>query len=167
MSARVGLFCGNILLIIFLLKDISFREKMKEPMVPYETAVGAMTAKPQQKSSASDSSVVAKAALRAASLLDITDRDLARIIGVSSATISRMRKGSYPLDVTQKPFELAVLFVRLYRSLDAIAGGDDNVARKWIVNHNNALDGAPIELIKTVSGLANVIQYLDARRAIV
>ena len=64
-------------------------------------------------------------------------------------------------------FELAVMFVRLYRSLDAVVGGDDNVARQWLVNPNTALEAAPLELIQSVSGLANVIQYLDARRAVV
>ena len=72
-----------------------------------------------------------------------------------------------PLASGQKPFELAVLFVRLYRSLDALVGGDDAVAREWLRNHNWALKGQPIELIESVSGLANVIQYLDARRALV
>jgi hypothetical protein len=115
----------------------------------------------------SDSSVVAKATLRAADLLDIRDRQLAHIIGVSPATVSRMRAGGYPLESGQKPFELAVLFVRLYRSLDALVGGDDDVARQWIGNHNTVLDGTPIDLIQTVSGLTNVIQYLDARRAVV
>ena len=75
-----------------------------------------------------------------------------------------MRKGRFPL--ARKPFELAVLFVRLYRSLDAVVGGDDAVARVWLTNDNIALDAKPIELIQTVAGLANVIQYLDARRAL-
>jgi hypothetical protein len=78
-----------------------------------------------------------------------------------------MRSGAFPIDKTQKPFELAVLFIRLYRSLDAIIGGDDSVARQWIANHNTALDGAPIDLIQSVAGLTDVIQYLDARRALV
>jgi len=59
-----------------------------------------------------------------------------------------------------------VLFVRLYRSLDAIVGGDETVARAWMVNRNTALDSVPLELIQSVSGLTNAIQYLDARRAI-
>jgi hypothetical protein len=59
------------------------------------------------------------------------------------------------------------LFVRLYRSLDAIVGGDDGVAAAWIRNRNIALNGTPLELIQTVSGLTNVIDYLDARRAAV
>jgi Protein of unknown function (DUF2384) len=57
--------------------------------------------------------------------------------------------------------------VRLYRSLDAIVGGDDAVAASWLKNHNTALNGEPLALIQTISGLTNVVAYLDARRAIV
>jgi hypothetical protein len=62
---------------------------------------------------------------------------------------------------------LAVLFVRFYRSLDAIVGGNDAVAAQWIKNENSGLDGVPLVLIQTVAGLTNVIDYLDARRAVV
>ena len=116
-------------------------------------------------SALSDSGVVAKAAIRTADRLDITSKSLSKILGVSEATVSRMRKGAFPLE--KKPFELAVEFVRLYRSLDALVGGDDAVASAWLKNHNTALDGRPVELIESVSGLTNVIQYLDARRAII
>jgi uncharacterized protein (DUF2384 family) len=124
--------------------------------------------RPSKAASAkADSKVVAKATIRAAERLDVTSKLLARILGVSEATISRMRKGEYPLDATQKPFELAVLFIRLYRSLDALVGGDDAVAQAWLKNDNTALKRAPIELIQSVAGLTNVIAYLDARRALV
>lgn len=126
-----------------------------------------MAAQPRSASAPSDSSIVTKATLRAAEILEVTDKRLARIIGVSPATISRMRSGSYPLDKGQKPFELAVLFVRLYRSLDAAVGGDDTVAREWMANHNTALDGVPRDLIQSVSGLTDAIQYLDSRRAVI
>jgi antitoxin Xre/MbcA/ParS-like protein len=86
---------------------------------------------------------------------------------VSEATVSRMRSGDYLLQRGQKPFELAVLFLRLYRSLDAIVGGDGSVASLWLKNRNSALNAEPIALIQTVPGLMNVIQYLDARRAVV
>ena len=79
-----------------------------------------------------------------------------------------MKKGEFPLESSQKPFELAVLFVRLYRSLDAVVGGDDAVARAWLANEQHRVaTAAPLALIQTVSGLTNVIQYLDARRAVV
>lgn len=111
--------------------------------------------------------VLTKATLTAASQLCLTNKLLATVIGVSEPTVSRMRSGEYMLQRGQKSFELAVLFVRLYRSLDAIVGGDDAVAGRWLKNHNTVLDDEPIDLIQTVPGLMNVIQYLDARRAVV
>jgi uncharacterized protein (DUF2384 family) len=114
-----------------------------------------------------NSQLVAKSVVRAAEKLDVSNRALARILGVSDATVSRMKKGEYPLETSQKPFQLAVLFVRLYRSLDALTGGDDEVSAKWLSNPNTALDAAPIDLIQSVSGLMNVINYLDARRAVI
>lgn len=115
----------------------------------------------------SEAAVLTKAVLRAAEQLEITNRVLATIIGVSEATVSRMRSGDYELQRGQKAFELAVLFVRLFRSLDAIVGGDKTLARTWLGNTNRALDERPLQLIQTIPGLMNVIQYLDARRAIV
>jgi hypothetical protein len=109
--------------------------------------------------------VLTKAAIRAADSLDVTARMLAGIIGVSEATVSRMRKGDFTLEPGSKPFELAVLFVRLFRSLDAIVGGDEAVARAWLRNANTALGGPPAEKIRTIPGLVDAIAYLDARRA--
>jgi uncharacterized protein (DUF2384 family) len=121
---------------------------------------------PRSQSPQAEAAVVTTAVLRAADRLGLTDAMLARILGVSAATVSRMRNEGRALD-RGKPFELAVLFVRLYRSLDAIVGGDDAVARQWMVNANTALGARPLDLIVTVIGLANVIAYLDARRALV
>ena len=124
---------------------------------------------PRSKAAAapSEAAVLTKAVLRAAEQLEITNRVLATVIGVSEATVSRMRNGEYELQRGQKAFELAVLFVRLFRSLDAIVGGDRTVASAWLQNENCALDDRPLSLIQTIPGLVNVIEYLDARRAIV
>lgn len=126
-----------------------------------------MAPKPHSQPAVSDSAVITKATIRAADRLGVKNKVLARIIGVSEATVSRMKQGDYPLEPTQKPFELAVLFVRLFRSLDAMTGGDERVAASWLLNNNTALNGKPIDLVQTISGLGNVIQYLDARRAVV
>jgi len=115
----------------------------------------------------SPGTVVTKAALRAASQLGMTNKAFANVVGLSEATVSRMRSNAYELQPDQKAYELALLFVRLYRSLDAIVGGDDAVAGAWLANRNTALRGEPLTLIQTVPGLMNVIQYLDSRRALV
>ena len=111
--------------------------------------------------------VVTKAALRAAERLGVSARELAAIIGVSEAGISRMRKGALVLEPGTKAYELAVLFVRLFRSLDAVTGGDEKVARAWLRNENTVLRDTPAKAIATVAGLVGVIGYLDARRAVV
>ena len=111
--------------------------------------------------------VVSKAALRAAEQLGVSAKSLAATIGVSEATVSRMRRDEFELQPGTKPFELAVLFVRMFRSLDAIGGGEERVAQRWLVAQNEALGGVPAELMLTVAGLVNVISYLDARRALV
>jgi Antitoxin Xre/MbcA/ParS C-terminal toxin-binding domain/Antitoxin Xre-like helix-turn-helix domain len=123
--------------------------------------------KPRPVPTPAKAAVLTKATLRAATQLDLTSKALSAVIGLSEATVSRMRSGDYTLQPGQKSFELAVLFVRLYRSLDAIVGGDDAVAGSWLRNRNIALGGQPLAIIQTVPGLMNVIQYLDARRAVV
>lgn len=111
--------------------------------------------------------VVTKAVIRAAEQLAVPGRILGNVIGVSEASVSRMKRGEFGLEPGTKPFELAVLFIRLFRSLDAIAGGDGKVASHWLANPNTALGAQPIEKLQTVIGLIDVIAYLDARRALV
>jgi hypothetical protein len=114
----------------------------------------------------SDAAVVTTATLRAATLLGLSNKLLARIVGVSEASVSRMGSGAFQLVPGEKPFELAVLFIRLYRSLDALVDGDETVARAWLRNPNTALGDAPLALIQTIPGLVNTLAYLDARRAL-
>ena len=106
-----------------------------------------------------------KATLRAAQRLGVKNRVLAAVIGVSEATVSRMSKSEFMLAPETQAFELSAMFVRLFRALDAIVGGDESVAKAWLVNINSALGDTPINLIQSVSGLVNVVQYLDSRRA--
>jgi len=115
----------------------------------------------------SEGAVVTKAALRAAGLLGISNKVLARIVGLSAASVSRMGAGAYTLTPGEKPFELAVLFVRFYRAVDAIVHGDDAVARAWLASPNIALGGTPLALIQSVPGLVHAVAYLDARRALI
>lgn len=108
---------------------------------------------------------VSKAVIRAANLLDLTQSDLADVLGLSRATASRLANGSYHLDPARKrEWEMALLFIRMFRSLDALLGHGDQ-ARTWLAGPNTALGGRrPIDEIKTVEGLVQVVQYLDAVR---
>jgi DNA-binding XRE family transcriptional regulator len=107
--------------------------------------------------------VVAKAAVNAARELGLSQRELGGVIGVSEATVSRMRDGGYALPA--KPYELAACLIRVFRSLDAIAGGDPATITGWMTSPNNDLSGVPKEMIATAPGLVTVMNYLDAARA--
>jgi hypothetical protein len=107
--------------------------------------------------------VLAKAVLSAAARLGLRNRHLATVIGSSEASISRLQNGR-GLDPATKEGELALLFLRLYRGLDALVGGDDEKARAWLHAENDHLTGVPAERIRSVEGLVDVVQYLDAMR---
>jgi hypothetical protein len=121
------------------------------------------TAQPDPRS---DGALVTKATLRAAERLGLSNKELARILGLSESTVSRMSAGNYALMPEQKPYELALLFVRLYRSLDSIVGGDQAVAKAWLRAGNSALGDAPLARVMSIAGLTETIAYLDARRAL-
>jgi hypothetical protein len=114
-----------------------------------------------------ESMVLTKAALRASERLQIPASQLAPIIGQSEASLSRMKSGKLALEPGSKPFEIALLFVRLFRALDAITGGDDKVSAAWLRNLNLTLGEPPLNKMKSLAGLFDVIAYLDARRALV
>lgn len=114
-----------------------------------------------------EGTILTKAVLRAADKLAVNQAALADILGLSEAQVSRMRKGDKILQTGTKASEFGVLFVRLFRSLDAIVGGDEAVARAWLVNPNLALGAKPADRIRTIAGLMDVITYLDARKSLV
>ena len=107
---------------------------------------------------------VTKAVMRAATILQLKQSSIARILGVSAATVSRLYAGNYLLTPERnKEWEFALLFVRLFRSIDAILGHGDS-AHNWLTGNSLALNGRPAELIETTEGLVRVLHYLDAHR---
>lgn len=114
---------------------------------------------------ASQGRVVTKAVVASAERLGLNAARVADILGVSAPTVSRMKRLDFVLEPGSKPFELAVLLIRVFRSLDAIVGGDEGVAKEWLRNHNAALSAIPAEKLTTITGLIDVLSYLDARRA--
>jgi plasmid maintenance system antidote protein VapI len=109
--------------------------------------------------------ILTKALLRAASLLGLSNAALARVLGVSEASVSRLASGGRTIDPGTKEGELALLLVRAYRSLDALVGTDAAQRKAWMRGFNRALNGKPIELIERADGLVAVVSYLDAMRA--
>ncbi len=110
--------------------------------------------------------VLGKAVVRAAERLDVSKSLLAKVLGVSPPTITRLYGGNYLLDQNRKEWDFALLFVRVFRSLDSIVG-DESTARKWLNSENLGLSAKPIDLICNTEGLVRVVHYLDASRGIV
>ena len=106
--------------------------------------------------------VLSKAVVRAAGALGLSQGALAEIIGVSEASVSRMKDGGYMLG--PKEFELAALLVRVFRSVDAVLGGHEGNVRAWFGAHNSHLEGIPAVLVRRVEGLTRVARYLDFMR---
>src|SRR6202012_901462 len=96
--------------------------------------------------------VLTNAVMRASALYEITQSALAQILGLSPSTVSRMANGAYTLDEQKKEWELGALFVRLFRSLDAVIGSNDASARGWRHAGKNWLKGRPIDLIRSTEG---------------
>jgi|SRR5688572_7975652 hypothetical protein len=107
--------------------------------------------------------VLTKALVAAARLLGLRNRELAVVIGASEASVSRLASGRL-IEPQTKEGELALLFLRLFRSLDALVGGDEHQARSWLHAQNTHLGGVPAERIRQVEGLVDVVQYLDSMR---
>lgn len=109
--------------------------------------------------------VLTQAVLRASGLLGLSQGELARTLGISEASVSRLASGSRSIDPHSKEGELALLLVRLYRSLDALVGNDAMRRGAWFGSLNHALNGRPAELVLRAEGLAAVVAYLDGMRA--
>lgn len=117
-----------------------------------------------QNSEPKEALVLTKALTRAAIYWGLSNKHLGEMIGLSEATISRLKHGQYTLEPHSKPWQLSVLLLRAYRGLDAYMGGDTENEKSWLTANNVALGGVPIELMRNVEGLAGVVQYVDYMR---
>ena len=109
--------------------------------------------------------VLAKATVRTGQLLGLSGAALARTIGLSEPTMSRILKVDKAIDPASKEGELALLLVRMYRSLDALVGTDDQKRQAWMQSHHKALGAVPLQLVQKVEGLVATLHYLDGMRA--
>lgn len=121
----------------------------------------------QEALAPTSASALSKAVVRAADYLGLNQKRTASIIGFSESTASRLWRQDFQFDSSRnKEWERAILFFRLFRSLDSILG-DQESARKWLVVRNNALGGIPLERIETTEGLVDAVRYLDAHRGLI
>jgi len=103
--------------------------------------------------------VLAEAFGNAGKLLGMTQAELGKIIGKNRSAISRGR-----IDPNSKDGELALLFIRCFRALYVLVGGDAEQMRHWMRTANLHTAGVPAEQVMSVQGLVAVVEYLDAMR---
>ena len=116
---------------------------------------------PQVPASLSDSQLLLQAVLRAADELELSRTALARVLGKDRSTLAR----TTGIDPSSKTGELALLLIRLYRSLSVLVGNDRKLLRHWFHTANRHTGGVPAELVQRTEGLVEIVQYLDAMRA--
>lgn len=110
--------------------------------------------------------VLTRAFIRATELLGLAQKDVGKILGISPASASRLlTQRTRTLKIESKEGELAILFLRMFRSLDALLDGDVTASQAWLRADNSHLGGVPLTLTHSVEGLVHVIEYLDAMRA--
>ncbi len=123
--------------------------------------VGRVPPAPPGEASLTDAQLLQQAVLRAAEELDLSRTDLARVLGKDRSTLTRA-KG---MDPASKTGELALLLIRLYRSLSVLVGNDRKLLRHWFHTANRHTGGVPAEQVRRTEGLVEIVQYLDAMRA--
>ena len=113
-----------------------------------------------------DSSIIAKSLENTSKLYGIPQSDIAKVLHISNSAFSKAKKqNSNTFSPETTTGELALYFIKIIRSLDAIYGGNEAVCKKWLTNNNNDFDGnMPLELMKSVKGLVLVMNYLDYYR---
>lgn len=108
--------------------------------------------------------VLRKALIRMADYLSLSRRELCSILGLSEASLSRLYDEKRYIDPSSKEGEIAVILLRLYRSLDVLFGGNQKQCQLWLRSENQHLGATPANLIQTIQGLNTTTQYLDAMR---
>ena len=110
-----------------------------------------------------EKAVIQKAFQRSGEALDLNNDELGRIIGKDRQTVTR-EKPPEAFKPSSKSGEAALNFIRVYRSLSALMGGDKQNMVHWLDTQNSHLGSKPKDLLFRTQDLINVVAYLDAMR---
>lgn len=108
--------------------------------------------------------VLTKAVLKLADFYGLTGKDLHSIIGISESTVTRLNQGKARISPATKEGEIALLLLRVYRGLNSLIGNNHEKAKLWLNSHNKYFKQKPIDQLKTITGLVEVVSYIDAMR---
>lgn len=128
---------------------------------PSEPATAASAPVAAPAAPLADGQLLLQAVLRVGDQLELSRSALALVLGRDRSLFSR-GKGIEP---TSKTGELALLLVRLYRSLAVLVGNDPAQMRHWFHTANHHTGGVPAEQVQRTESLVEIVHYLDAMRA--
>jgi len=112
-----------------------------------------------------DGMVLRKAFLAASTGLNLSQSEMASIIGKSRQWVNTLAKDEdQPIPVHSKHGELALLLIRLARALYALNDGDPKWTQHFMRTTNKVTCGVPVEQIQTITGMITVVQFVDSIR---
>jgi hypothetical protein len=109
----------------------------------------------------SPSRLVSTGLIQAASDLKLSGSNLARILGLSEATVSRLKNGTWTLQKDSKSYEIAMVFLHVYQRLKSVMNGNSHRMRAWLHARNEDLGSSPVSLLNKLQGLFQVLFYLQ------
>lgn len=99
--------------------------------------------------------VLAGATVRAGQALGLTPNRTAALIGYDQADVAQ------GLDPLSNPGKRALMLIRVFQSLDALLGGNQEMILTWMNSHNDYFSAAPVDLIDQDQGFGRVLSYLE------
>lgn len=106
--------------------------------------------------------VLTAAVMKVAWVLQLSDKELAKIICVPEEEIDLLRLESDLIQPNSRTAERSLLLIRMLTALEATVGGNQEHSRRWIRSHNVAVGGVPMDAIATTEGLGLVLGYLES-----
>ena len=110
--------------------------------------------------------VLTHSALRTGSLLGLSHAEFARALGLDQSTVSAMADGAAELQGVTPSGQRAFTMIKIYQSLTANVGGDEQACKQWVCSHNTGLAATPALLVQSEDEMNAVLAYLQSMEAL-
>ena len=110
--------------------------------------------------------VLTHSALRTGALLGLSHAEFARALGLDQSTVSAMADGAAELQGVTPSGQRAFTMIKIYQSLTANVGGDEQACKQWVCSHNTGLAGTPALLVQSEDEMNAVLAYLQSMEAL-
>ena len=87
-------------------------------------------------------------------------------MGLDQSTVSAMEHGLAELQGDTPSGQLALTLIKIYQSLTANVGGDEQACKQWVCSHNTGLAATPALLVQSEDEMNAVLAYLQSMEAL-